>query len=122
MSSPMLMRWSRLYSNMTPAEKALEPAVAALGIPYRPQHPLWALGVFVDFALLRQRVVIEVDDPGHNTKAAKIKDAERTAKLQRAGWRVVRCTNAEALSDPIGTVNRLCQVAGHPELQVKRSA
>ena len=116
----MLMRWSKLYSNLTPAEKALEPAIAALGQPYRSQHPLWALGLFPDFVLTRQRIVIEVDDPSHSTKAAKLKDAERTLKLARAGWKVVRCLNAEAIADPIGTVKRLCQEAGHPELITKR--
>ena len=111
--SRLLSYWARLY-NGTPAELALEPAVAALGVPYRFQHPIWGLGVFPDFVLLADRVVIEVDDPGHNAKRKRDADAARTAKLVKAGWRVFRCTNEEALTNPRGTVNRLMSEAGLP--------
>jgi very-short-patch-repair endonuclease len=110
--SLLLSRWSGLYSNMTEAERAMEPAVASLGVRYRVQHPIWSLGVFPDFALMDQKLVIEVDDPSHNTAKRKKADAERTAKLKRLGWRVVRCTNDEALADPYKTVDRLMQAAG----------
>ncbi len=121
MGDLFLLRWAKLYASPTPAETALEPAVAALGVPYRFQHPLWGLRAFPDFALPRHKIVIEVDDPGHNRKVNRTKDAERTAKLARAGWTVVRCTNDEALSDPEGTVRRLVTEAGHPELLVNYS-
>jgi very-short-patch-repair endonuclease len=91
---------------------ALEPAIASLGVPYRFQHPVWALGVFPDFVLLQHRLVIEVDDDSHRRASKKKADAERTAKLERAGWRVVRCTNAEALSYPYQTIDRLMADAG----------
>lgn len=52
---------------------------------------MWALGCFPDFALPDQRVVIEVDDASHNRAAKKKADAERTRKLNGAGWTVVRC-------------------------------
>lgn len=107
-----LMRWAKLYSNLTPAEQALEPAVAALGVPYRVQHPIWALRVFPDFALPTLHLIIEVDDPSHNTRAKRQKDAERTAKLRARGWTVVRCSNQQALEDPRGTVTRLLREAG----------
>ena len=102
-----LLRWAKLYSNPTEAESSLEPAIAALGIPYRFQHPLWGLKLFPDFVLPRHKVVIEVDDPGHNRSAQRKRDAERTEKLNRAGWRVLRCTNDEALDDPHGAVRRM---------------
>jgi very-short-patch-repair endonuclease len=117
----MLLRWARLYANMTPAEKALEPAIAAKGLPYRVQHPIWALSVFPDFVILPLKLVIEVDDPSHSTKAKRTADAERTAKLQAKGWRVVRCTNEEALSNPTATVDRLLRSAGlDPETLKKK--
>lgn len=109
MPPPMLMRWAKLY-NGTDAERAIEPAIASLGVPYRFQHPVWSLSLFPDFALLRQRLIIEVDDDSHKRK--KKADAERTAKLEKQGWRVVRCTNDEALSDPYKTVDRLMEAAG----------
>ena len=103
----MLSRWSKLYSQQTPAEAAIEPAIASLGVPYRFQHPLWALGLFPDFVLLEDRLVIEVDDTSHATKKKREADELRTRKLNAAGWRVVRCTNAEALSDPYRAVDRM---------------
>lgn len=113
MSSPFLLRnWAKLYSQQTPAEAALEPAIASLGVPYRFQHPVWAAGLFPDFALLDQRLVIEVDDKSHRRKTKA--DAERTAKLERLGWRVVRCTNEEALEAPHNTVDRMMAEAGLP--------
>ena len=112
--SIMHARWSRLYRS-TPAELALEDAVAAIGVPYRGQFPgfLYGLRYFVDFLLPTLRLVIEVDDPSHNTAEKQITDAERTAALERVwGVRVVRCTNEEAIADPHGTVRRLLSEAG----------
>ena len=114
MSNLLLTRWSKLYTQQTPAEASIEPAIAALGRRYRFQHPLWALGVFPDFVLLDDRLVIEVDDPSHNTKKKREADMLRTEKLVRAGWRVVRCTNAEALGSPHATVNRMMADANLP--------
>lgn len=105
--SPMLSRWAKLYGTPTPAETSIEPYISELGVPYRFQHPLWALRVFPDFVLLQHRVVIEVDDPSHHTPAGRRKDAERTQKITAAGWRVVRCTNDEALRTPRAAVNRM---------------
>jgi very-short-patch-repair endonuclease len=97
----MLRRWAALYADPTPAEQAIEPAIASLGVPYRFQHPLWALSVFPDFVLPAHRLVIEVDDASHARPAKKRADAERTKKIEGARWRVVRCTN-----------DRLCEQAG----------
>lgn len=119
MADLFLLRWAKLYSDPTPAERSLEPAVAALAVPYRFQHAMFGLRIFPDFALPTLKVVFEVDDPGHRRKAQKEKDAERTAKLERAGWKVVRCTNAEALADPVGAVRRMITEAGHPSLAQK---
>lgn len=107
-----LMRWAKLYSNLTEAELSLEPAVAALGVRYRVQHPMFGLRLFPDFTLHDYKVVIEVDDKSHSTKKKREADAERTQRLQSAGWTVVRCTNDEAMADPYGTVDRLMEKAG----------
>jgi very-short-patch-repair endonuclease len=104
--------WAAAYSNPTPAEAAIEPAVAALGVPYRVQHPIWALRYRVDYAFPRHKVIFEVDDPSHTQKAKRAKDKQRTARLAKAGWRVFRCTNDEAISDPVATVKRLALESG----------
>lgn len=115
MSNPVLLkRWAKLYSQPTPAERALEPAIASLGVRYRFQDPNWVLGIFPDFTLPDQRLVIEVDDRSHRAPKKAAADAERTERLGRLGWRVVRCTNEEALADPRGTVDALMERAGLP--------
>ena len=102
-----LERWAKLYADQTPAERAIEPHIAKLGVPYRAQHPVFSCGFILDFALLDRKLAIEVDGKSHRGAAAKAADAERTAKLNAYGWTVVRCTNEEALADPAGTVARL---------------
>jgi very-short-patch-repair endonuclease len=102
-------KYRKLYEG-TASEHALEPAVASLGIPYRWQMPVG--NYFLDFALPTLKVAIEVDGASHDRAEQKAKDKERTAYLEAKGWRVVRCTNAEAQNDPYGTVERLCRAAG----------
>lgn len=101
--------WKGLYG-MTDAERSIEAAVAALGIPYRTQFPCFMFGMgkyFPDYLFPTIGVVLEVDDDGHNEDEKKAADALRTAALATHGYQVVRCTNEEALNDPHGTVKRL---------------
>lgn len=112
-------RWARLYRG-TPAERSLEPAVAALGVPYRTQFPCFlydgGLRYFPDFVLPTLGLVIEVDDSSHFTPEGREADAARSADLARVyGWKVVRCTNREATEDPTGAVSRMLREAfpGH---------
>lgn len=105
--SLFLNRWAKLYTKPTEAEQALEPAIAALGKPYRAQHPVFAAGCIVDFALLGPKIVIEVDGTSHQSQEAQRKDRERTLKLEALGWVVVRCTNREAKEDPEAAVQAL---------------
>ncbi len=113
--NPMSMRWGKLYKG-TPAELALEDALAAVGVPYRNQFPcyLYGLRYFLDFALPTLQLVIEVDDPSHESEEKQLDDAERTAAIEaKYGWTVIRCTNEEALSDPYGTIERLLLDQGY---------
>lgn len=108
--NPVLQNWDWLYQNPTPAERALEPHVAKLGIPYRFQHKVW--NYIIDFALPTVKVAIEVDDKSHNRADKRRKDAERSEWLSRRGWRVVRTTNDEVLADPAAALDRLVSAAG----------
>lgn len=108
----MAVRWGRLYEG-TPAELALEDAVAEVGVPYRTQFPGWKYGLrcFPDFVLPTLKLVIEVDDRSHERKREE--DEERTRDIAAEwGYRVVRCTNENALSDPRGTVRALLKSVG----------
>lgn len=102
-----LGNWAHLYTDLTQAEYAIEPAIAALGVRYRAQHPIFAYHYIVDFALLDERIIIEVDGKSHNGPEAKEADRGRTLKLERLGWVVVRCTNEQAVSEPQATVQKL---------------
>lgn len=98
--------WARLYSQPTKAEQALEPFIAKLGKVYRAQHPVFSVGHILDFALLEEKIAIEVDGASHVGPKARAKDAARTAKLEALGWVVTRMTNAEAMNDPEATLAR----------------
>jgi very-short-patch-repair endonuclease len=104
----MAMRWGKLYRG-TPAELSLEEAVCCLGVPYRTQFPGYLFGFryFPDFFLPTLGLVIEVDDASHDRSKKREEDEERTRDLESRGWRVVRCTNEEALADPHGAVKRM---------------
>lgn len=96
--------WWALYHAATDPELTLEPEIAALGAPYRFQHPL--LGCFCDFALPVQKIVVEVDGASHKKKGAPERDAARDAKMAKHGWTVLRLSNETALDDPKGWVRR----------------
>lgn len=118
----MAFRWGKLYKG-TPAELAIEPAVARLGLVYRTQFPgyLYGFRVFPDFFLPQLGLVIEIDDPSH-TRAAKIlEDQERTELLESFGWRVVRTTNEKATTDPEGAVMACLAEAGVTQRDVEEA-
>jgi very-short-patch-repair endonuclease len=109
----MASRLGKLYKG-TPAEHALEPAVAALGLVYRTQFPgyLYGFRFFPDFFLPQLGLIIEVDDSSHRKAAKILADEERTEYFESRGWRVVRCTNEQALDNPTGTIQGLLADAG----------
>lgn len=102
--------WKTLYLG-TEAEIALEPHIAALAVPYRTQFPyflyLGGIRFFPDFLLPTLGIVVEVDDDSHNTPEKQKEDAARSDILSKHGWRVVRCTNAEALRTPEVVIDRI---------------
>ena len=63
------------------------------GLRFRRQHPL---GPYItDFACIAARLVIEVDGPSHWTDDGRTYDRQRTAYLEKHGWRVVRICNED---------------------------
>jgi very-short-patch-repair endonuclease len=85
----------------------MEKAVSKLGRRYRFQHLVASAKAILDFALIDDKINIEIDDPSHFTKAGLKKDRDRTEKLELLGWRVVRCTNDEALSSPEAALSKM---------------
>lgn len=115
--NPMAMRWCRLYKG-TPAEHAVEAAVASIGVPYRTQFPgyLYGLRFFPDFVFPTLGVVLEIDDPSHDRADKIAADIERTAEIKRAwGYDVVRITNKAAQTNPDEAVRTaLASVGKYP--------
>jgi very-short-patch-repair endonuclease len=79
---------------MTEAEKKFWRAVRAHrfgGFTFRRQVPI--AGYIVDFACHEHKLIIEIDGATHGTDAELAHDRARTAKLESAGYRVLRFWN-----------------------------
>lgn len=107
----LFRNWWFLATRMTAPERALEPAIAALGERYRAQWLFLGLPVarknktcIADFVLLDRQLVIEVDGASHDDPKQKLKDLENAVALKKLGWDVYRVSNARTLADPEGTV------------------
>ena len=90
----------------TASEQRLWEAVRArrLGVEFRRQVPL--LGRFiVDLLAPAARLVVEIDGPYHDRRQRA--DARREEKLRRAGYRVMRVSEAEVLWELGAVVGRI---------------
>ncbi len=66
------------------------------GVVVRRQHPV---GRFIaDFAIVKAKLIIEVDGGIHHLTSAKLRDEEREGELASLGWRVVRVSPEVAMS------------------------
>ena len=66
----------------------------AFGFPVRRQHPIDAM--IVDFAIIKAKLVIEIDGSIHSQEHIRQRDNQRDEKLDQAGWKVIRIPNDEA--------------------------
>lgn len=64
------------------------------GLAVRRQVPI--AGLTVDFAIRSKRLVIEIDGPMHALPQVAEQDAARDARLEAAGWRVLRISHEYA--------------------------
>ena len=98
--SPDTYRARRLRAEANAPEQVAWQALRglrALGHPVRRQHPI--AGYVADFAIIKARLVVEIDGSVHDGGAARAADAERQAEIERLGWRVVRIEAQAALSE-----------------------
>jgi very-short-patch-repair endonuclease len=82
----------------TPAEDQLWHAIRNRrlnGAKFRRQHAIDAF--IVDFVCIEQMLIIEVDGSVHEDADQQLYDAERQARLEGLGFRVLRFTNAEVV-------------------------
>jgi len=71
---------------------------------FRRQHPIDTY--IVDFACTKHRLVIEIDGSQH---AENRSDKDRTAQLERLGWRVLRFWNNDVLTNTNGVTEAILQ-------------
>ncbi|MEZ4971429.1 MAG: vitamin B12 dependent-methionine synthase activation domain-containing protein [Flavobacteriaceae bacterium] len=90
------------------AEKLLWNALSGKnldGYKFRRQH---IIGEYItDFICLKSNLIVEVDGLIHQLPDNKQSDADRTAWLEKEGYRVIRFTNNEVLSDLEGVLNSI---------------
>ena len=88
----------RLRQNLTPAEQTLWQAIKNRqlnGLRFRCQHPV---GLFiVDFYCPQCRLAVEVDGDIHDQQVEH--DTARTKQLDRFGYRVVRFSNQDVMTN-----------------------
>ena len=82
----------------TPEQKAWQTLrqLRRYGYPVRRQHPIG--GYIVDFAIVKARLIIEIDGSIHAREDVKLRDEERQAYLEKLGWHVLRIEADVALS------------------------
>ncbi len=93
--------------NPTEAESLLWEVLrkSQLGKPFRRQH---IIGDFiVDFICLPAKLIIEVDGGYHNIGNQPTLDEKRTEWLEKKGYKVIRFTNEEVLSDTKNVIIKL---------------
>jgi len=87
-------------SGMNDAEKRLWSRLRAHrmdGRKFRRQHPIGRY--IVDFVCLDACLIIEVDGDSHGNDSRESLDAQRTAFLEKVGFRVLRFWNHQVLTD-----------------------
>jgi very-short-patch-repair endonuclease len=98
-----------LRQHLTPAEAKLWNALCRrqiAGLKFRCQHPVGRF--IVDFYCPSCKLVIEVDGDIHNQQ--EVYDEARTEQLQSFGYRVLRFTNEEVLSNLQTVLDRITQI------------
>jgi very-short-patch-repair endonuclease len=106
---------------MTAAERCLWSRLRRdqLGHKFRTQY---AIGRYIaDFACIRARLVIEVDGETHADDEAERSDTQRSACLEKCGYRVVRFWNTSVFNETDAVVGAIFE-ALEPTLNDTRSS
>ena len=97
---PQINRARRLRQTANLPEQRAWSALRTLrkhGFAVRRQHPI---GPYVaDFAIVRERLVIEIDGGIHKLDEIALRDAERDEFLKQEGWRVLRIDAPHAIDE-----------------------
>lgn len=107
-------RAKSLRTNLTPAERKLWRILRANRLGVKFQRQVVLAPYIADFAARSERLVIEIDGDTHGGRQAY--DAARTDALAKQGYRVIRFTNADVMTN-LGEVVRsiLCELGRDPD-------
>jgi 5-methyltetrahydrofolate--homocysteine methyltransferase len=98
----------RMRNKPTNAEKMLWNALSAKnlnGFKFRRQH---IIGEYIaDFICLKENLIVEVDGSIHQLPKNKVSDAERTEWLEKEGYKVIRFSNNEVLTNLEDVLERI---------------
>ena len=86
-----------------------------LDAKFRRQHPIESY--IVDFVCLQHALIIEADGGYHESIDQKRYDEERTDLLNRSGFKVIRFTNAEILTDIFQIIKKIKTALTNSEAQ-----
>lgn len=109
---PMIRDHAReLRHNATPPEQLLWSVLRDRrlgGLKFRRQEPIDQF--IVDFCCRELKLIVELDGTSHEDKLRQ--DLERTAYLQRAGYRVFRVMNSDVRDDLEAVARGIAREAG----------
>ena len=107
------LRARDLRNQATDAERALWRRLkgSQLGLKFSRQIPI---GPYIcDFVCRSHHLIVELDGSQHHDQAGY--DADRTAKLESLGYRVIRFWNSEVSGNVAGVLEAILNVAHHGE-------
>ncbi|MGK9050037.1 endonuclease domain-containing protein [Neorhizobium petrolearium] len=103
----------RMRKALTEAELKLWNALRGhrlMGLGFRRQLPI--AGYIVDFACPTHRLIVEIDGSQHGNDADLRYDADRTRRLEKDGWIVLRFWNDDVLKDIDNVCLHILTIAG----------
>jgi very-short-patch-repair endonuclease len=103
-------RARELRREMTEPERRLWQIVRAGRLGFKFQRQVVLAPYIADFAARSERLVIEIDGETHGSDIAY--DARRTADLEARGYRVLRFTNADVMTNPEGVARTILMASG----------
>ena len=106
---------ARMRANPTPAEKAMRELLKSAKVRFKEQAQL--LGFIADFDLRKRMIIIEVDGGYHTEQDQTDYDRGRDVIFNRYGYRVIRISNEEVLSNPTGCLDRIKETIGLPRIE-----
>jgi very-short-patch-repair endonuclease len=89
-------------------------ALKRLAIAAVPQYPIARAGrntgrfYYLDFAVPKLMLAIECDGAAwHSTRGQQVRDKRRQTEIEAMGWRFVRFTGSQIVSDMVGCEKEL---------------